>query len=167
MPGPQPDHSAVPDHYAVLGVPPSASARQITTAYRRLVRSLHPDTGPAGPAAEQELAEVLTAYRVLHDPRSRAGYDAERALAERDRRYAERQRARAAQGRRGPGRSVPVRTHRAPPDEAGTVLRLRVGPVRIDLLGVRRPEDDDAATDGLESLEWFLRPLWQWGRQGR
>ncbi|MFD8545347.1 J domain-containing protein [Streptomyces sp. NPDC059649] len=162
MPGPQ--H----DHYAVLGVPPSASARQITTAYRRLVRSLHPDTGPARPAAEQELAEVLTAYRVLHDPESRTRYDADRALAERNRRYAERQRPRGAPGRGGPGRSVPVRTDGTrPPGEADTVLRLRFGPVSIELLGVRRTEDDAPATDGLESLEWLLRPLWGRGRQGR
>ncbi|MEU9499528.1 J domain-containing protein [Streptomyces sp. NPDC048196] len=158
MPGPQ------PDHYAVLGVQPSASARQITTAYRRLVRSLHPDTGPARPAAEQELAEVLTAYRVLHDPRSRARYDADRALAERDRRYAQRPAPRA-----GPGRSAPARTRRPRPsgDEADTVIVLRFGPVRIELLGVRHAEDDAPATDGLESLEWLLRPLWQRGRQGR
>lgn len=163
MPGPQ------PDHYAVLGVPPSASARQITTAYRRLVRSLHPDTGPTHPAAEQELAEVLTAYRVLHDPHSRASYDADRFLAERDRRYAERQRARAAPDRRGPGRTAPGRrTHGTrPPDEADTVLRLRFGPVQIELLGVRHTEDDEPVGDGLESLEWFLRPLWGRGRQGR
>ncbi|MER6310038.1 J domain-containing protein [Streptomyces sp. NPDC001739] len=157
MPGPQ------PDHYAVLGVQPSASARQITTAYRRLVRSLHPDTGPARPAAEQELAEVLTAYRVLHDPQSRARYDADRALAERDRRYAQRRAPRA-----GPSRSAPARTRRPRPsgDEADTVIVLRFGPVRIELLGVRPTEDDAPATDGLESLEWFLRPLWQRGRQG-
>ncbi|WP_107053016.1 J domain-containing protein [Streptomyces sp. NRRL S-337] len=163
MPGPQ------PDHYAVLGVQPSASARQITTAYRRLVRSLHPDTGPARPAAEQELAEVLTAYRVLHDPQSRARYDADRALAERDRRYAQRRAARAGPARSGPGRPAPARTHRAQPsgDEADTVIVLHLGPVRIELLGVRHTEDDAPATDGLESLEWLLRPLWQWGRQGR
>ncbi|UZJ33122.1 J domain-containing protein [Streptomyces endophytica] len=163
MPGPQ------PDHYAVLGVQPSASARQITTAYRRLVRSLHPDTGPARPAAEQELAEVLTAYRVLHDPQSRARYDADRALAERDRRSVQRRGARAGAGRSGPGRPVPTRTRRPQPsaDEADTVFVLRLGPVRIELLGVRRTEDDAPATDGLESLEWLVRPLWQRGRQGR
>ena len=33
---------AHPDHYAALGVPTTATARQITHAYRALVRALHP-----------------------------------------------------------------------------------------------------------------------------
>lgn len=67
-----------PDHYAVLGVPPSASDRQITAAYRRLVRSLHPDARPADPAAADELADVLAAYATLRDAGRRAAYDAAR-----------------------------------------------------------------------------------------
>ncbi|MEU7838349.1 J domain-containing protein [Nonomuraea sp. NPDC049129] len=34
--------------YGVLGVESSASAEQITSAYRRLVRVLHPDVRPPG-----------------------------------------------------------------------------------------------------------------------
>lgn len=56
------------DHYAVLGVPSSATAGQITSAYRRLVRSLHPDSRPEHPAAAQGLADVLAAYETLRDP---------------------------------------------------------------------------------------------------
>ncbi|QIP88822.1 J domain-containing protein [Streptomyces sp. Tu 2975] len=41
MPGP----SLFRDHYTVLGVEPSATSRQITTAYRRQIRALHPDSG--------------------------------------------------------------------------------------------------------------------------
>lgn len=74
MPGPRPQR----DHYAVLGVPRSASARQITSAYRRLVRSLHPDSRPEDPAAAQDLAAVLAAYDTLRDPERRAAYDARR-----------------------------------------------------------------------------------------
>lgn len=74
MPGKRPPR----DHYAVLGVPRSASAREITVAYRRLVRALHPDTGPRGPAAPDDLADVLAAYDTLRDPRRRAAYDAAR-----------------------------------------------------------------------------------------
>jgi curved DNA-binding protein CbpA len=66
------------DHYTVLGVQPSASAREITSAYRRLVRTLHPDANPARPAARERLAEVVDAYATLHDPARRAAYDAER-----------------------------------------------------------------------------------------
>ncbi|MFE9442137.1 J domain-containing protein [Streptomyces sp. NPDC006602] len=74
MPGQRPRR----DHYVVLGVQPSASAQQITTAYRRLVRSLHPDTGHGDPAASEDFAEVVTAYDTLRDPERRAAYDAGR-----------------------------------------------------------------------------------------
>ncbi|MEV4019920.1 J domain-containing protein [Nonomuraea angiospora] len=64
--------------YGVLGVESSASAEQITSAYRRLVRVLHPDVRPAGPAERERFAEVIDAYAVLRDPARRAAYDATR-----------------------------------------------------------------------------------------
>ncbi|WBP84550.1 J domain-containing protein [Kitasatospora cathayae] len=69
------------DHYAVLGVEPSASAQQITSAYRAQVRLLHPDSRPARSAeagSVERLVDVIAAYEVLHDPGLRAAYDAER-----------------------------------------------------------------------------------------
>lgn len=36
--------SSDPDHYAVLGLTPSASSTDVTRAYRALMRHLHPDT---------------------------------------------------------------------------------------------------------------------------
>ncbi|MBC2868579.1 J domain-containing protein [Streptomyces mexicanus] len=66
------------DHYAVLGVPSSASAQEITSAYRRQVRALHPDTAPGDPAAGRDFAAVLAAYNTLRDPVRRAAYDAGR-----------------------------------------------------------------------------------------
>jgi DnaJ-class molecular chaperone len=47
------------DHYKVLGVEPSASGRKMTSAYRRLVRTLNPDFHPGRPAAGQRFAEVV------------------------------------------------------------------------------------------------------------
>jgi hypothetical protein len=64
------------DHYTVLGVEKTASATQITSAYRRLMRLLHPDVRPAEPAAGERFAEVIDAYAVLRDPARRAAYDA-------------------------------------------------------------------------------------------
>lgn len=63
------------DLYAELGVPPSASPAQITAAYRRLVRALHPDTHPDDLEAPARLARVTAAYRVLVDAEQRARYD--------------------------------------------------------------------------------------------
>ncbi|NCZ89565.1 MAG: molecular chaperone DnaJ, partial [Actinobacteria bacterium] len=34
------------DYYAVLGVPPTATQKEITKAYRKLAREFHPDANP-------------------------------------------------------------------------------------------------------------------------
>ena len=47
--------------YAVLGVRPGASRDEVRSAYRRLVRSYHPDTGVGGSA--ERLGAVIAAYR--------------------------------------------------------------------------------------------------------
>ncbi|OEJ28424.1 hypothetical protein AR457_32095 [Streptomyces agglomeratus] len=59
---------------------PTASAGQITAAYRRLVRALHPDTRPDGPAADGRFTDVVVAYSTLHDPVLRAEYDSRLGL---------------------------------------------------------------------------------------
>lgn len=68
------------DFYAVLGVPPDASAKQITRAYRRLARELHPDTRTDG-GSDDRFKEVAAAYDVLGDPAKRKEYDELRAAA--------------------------------------------------------------------------------------
>ncbi|WP_461030285.1 J domain-containing protein, partial [Streptomyces sparsus] len=77
MTAPGPAHEQA-DHYAVLGVAPTASAAQITGAFRALVRALHPDVRPEHPPADERLARVVAAYDTLRDPERRAAYDAER-----------------------------------------------------------------------------------------
>lgn len=64
------------DAYAVLGVDGSASQDEIRRAYRRRVRSAHPDMG--GSAAEFQA--VRDAFEAVGDPEARARY--ERALRE-------------------------------------------------------------------------------------
>ena len=55
------------DYYAVLGVPPTATQKDITKAYRKLARELHPDANPNNPSAEERFKEVSAAYDVLGD----------------------------------------------------------------------------------------------------
>lgn len=74
------------DFYQVLGVPPTASDRNIRDAYLALVRRLHPDrVGPGGTARFQAITE---AYDTLSNPAKRRRYDlrCERAPAPRARR---------------------------------------------------------------------------------
>lgn len=69
------------DFYAQLGVPRDASPEQVKKAYRKLARTLHPDTNGGDPRAEQRFKEIGEAYSVLSDPEQRQQYDAIRAMA--------------------------------------------------------------------------------------
>ncbi len=69
------------DYYALLGVLETASEQDITRAYRRLARELHPDVNPDKPEAEERFKEVSSAYDVLGDPAKRKEYDELRRLA--------------------------------------------------------------------------------------
>ncbi|AHM72202.1 curved DNA-binding protein [Yersinia hibernica] len=62
------------DYYAVMGVEPTASLKEIKTAYRRLARKYHPDVS-AEADAESKFKEVAEAYEVLKDAEKRAEYD--------------------------------------------------------------------------------------------
>ncbi len=63
------------DYYAVLGVPRTASEKDIKTAYRRLARKHHPDVNPGDKKAEQAFKEISEAYAVLSDAEKRKKYD--------------------------------------------------------------------------------------------
>ena len=68
------------DHYAVLGVPHSATADEIKAAYRRLALATHPDRHPDDPDAEARFRAISTAYAVLSDPAQRSRHDTQRLL---------------------------------------------------------------------------------------
>jgi curved DNA-binding protein len=63
------------DYYKTLGVPKTASAKEIKQAYRRLARKHHPDVNPGDPAAETTFKELNEAYEVLGNPETRKKYD--------------------------------------------------------------------------------------------
>jgi molecular chaperone DnaJ len=68
------------DYYEVLGVAADASPKDITKAYRKLARDLHPDRNPNNPQAEEKFKAVASAYDVLGDEAKRSEYDEVRRL---------------------------------------------------------------------------------------
>jgi hypothetical protein len=70
--------TAFPDHYAALGIDPTADQEVITAAYRALAKKYHPDTGATtGTASADRFAEIQQAYEVLGSAEGRSRYDAE------------------------------------------------------------------------------------------
>lgn len=69
------------DYYSVLGIPANADAKEITKAYRKLARELHPDANPGNSAAEEQFKDVSAAYDVLGDEAKRAEYDQIRSMS--------------------------------------------------------------------------------------
>ncbi len=63
------------DPYDVLGVPKSADAAAIKSAYRKLAKKLHPDANKSDPKASQRFGELNTAYEILSDDGKRKAFD--------------------------------------------------------------------------------------------
>ncbi|MDX3852739.1 J domain-containing protein [Streptomyces sp. AK02-01A] len=146
----RPDPGGGCDHYAVLGVRPTASAAEITSAYRRLVRAFHPDVSPDRSESDDRFAAASAAYETLRDPVLRAAYDAQRAGRDPATR---------------PARAVPVRVGEARPSRAtdmtvrpltsGGAAFLRAGPTRM---GPSADESCDSRPPLLRG--WVL--VWKW-----
>jgi molecular chaperone DnaJ len=68
------------DYYQVLGVDKNATAKEITKAYRKLARDLHPDKNPDDAVAEDKFKAVAAAYDVLGDEAKRKEYDEVRSM---------------------------------------------------------------------------------------
>jgi curved DNA-binding protein CbpA len=141
------EHS--PDPYTVLHLDPAATEREISRAYRALVRARHPDTrtpravaagpdsGPQEPR-DQELRDIMDAYAVLRDPVKRAAYDRQRAGSPRS-------------------ENVPVPRHRQGPSVRSTQgpsgAALIIGPVRWER---REARDEERPAPGGYQMPWWI-----------
>jgi curved DNA-binding protein len=87
------------DYYATLGVPKTASEKEIKQAYRKLARKHHPDVNPGDKSAESKFKEINEAYEVVGDPDKRKKYD---ELGANWKMYEQAERAGGAAGAGGP-----------------------------------------------------------------
>ncbi|HYK84862.1 MAG TPA: J domain-containing protein [Ktedonobacteraceae bacterium] len=71
----------LPDYYAVLEVPSTATQSEIKRSYRRLVRLYHPDLNQQNqPPVDHQMKLLNEAYKVLGHSSRRAAYDEQRRL---------------------------------------------------------------------------------------
>ena len=66
------------DPYQVLGVSPSASAAEIKSAYRSLVKQHHPDAAESIGDDPERILEINAAWELLGDSEARQRFDAGR-----------------------------------------------------------------------------------------
>ncbi len=140
------------DPYEVLGIRRDASGADVSRAYRKLARDLHPDSRPAGADAADRLRALMAAHDLLSDPARRVAYDRQVT-----RRPADPPRA----ARHGPSLSeAAAQLHPLGPAEVspGTFPSrpgpaLRPGPVRIEPLPHPRHEARNEASMSLAELQ--------------
>lgn len=63
------------DPYSVLGVPRSASEREIKSAFRKLAKQYHPDQNKNDPKAQEKFSEINQAYEIVGDKEKRTRFD--------------------------------------------------------------------------------------------
>ncbi|HYD25064.1 MAG TPA: DnaJ C-terminal domain-containing protein [Croceibacterium sp.] len=63
------------DPYATLGVPRTATEKDVKSAYRKLAKELHPDRNKDNPKAAERFSDVTKAYDLLSDKDKRARFD--------------------------------------------------------------------------------------------
>ncbi|MCW5722714.1 MAG: J domain-containing protein [Devosia sp.] len=76
------------DPYTVLGVPRSASEKDVKSAYRKLAKKYHPDQNPEDPSAHAKFAEATNAYDLLSNAEKRGQFDRGEIDAEGNPRFA-------------------------------------------------------------------------------
>src|SRR5438105_2035747 len=61
--------------YELLGALPNDDAEELRTAFRKAVKSAHPDINPGDPDAAVRFRQIMRANEILSDGEQRAAYD--------------------------------------------------------------------------------------------
>src|SRR4051812_29549534 len=109
------------DPYEVLGVPRSAHAAAIKSAYRKLAKKHHPASNKNDPTAAERFAELNTANEILGDEDKRKQFDRGEIDADGKPRFQGFPGGGGARGRAGPGgfESYTFRSGGAGPGQGG------------------------------------------------
>ncbi|KAK2833451.1 hypothetical protein Q5P01_017340 [Channa striata] len=67
--------SSKQDFYQILGIPRTATQKEIKKAYYQMAKKYHPDTNKDDPQAKEKFAQLAEAYEVLSDEVKRKQYD--------------------------------------------------------------------------------------------
>jgi DnaJ-class molecular chaperone len=67
----------VSDYYKILGVTKDSNQIQIRKAFRKLALQYHPDKNKNSEESKQKFMEIVKAYEILSDEKSRERYDSD------------------------------------------------------------------------------------------
>ncbi|HET9480165.1 MAG TPA: J domain-containing protein [Candidatus Polarisedimenticolia bacterium] len=63
------------DYFAILGLKPSATDKEIRSAFKKLARKYHPDLNPGDKKSEDKFKDISEAHDVLTDPEKRRKWE--------------------------------------------------------------------------------------------